>query len=393
MRRSFPALALLFSASLAAACTDSASDNSSAPSNDAGSASTDGGADAAPSPKLSFKPSNLSLDGVDLSAAGDWTVDSSTCTLHSEVKEVSCGSGDLVYTTITQPDASKVGVYIARSIRVEPNARLTFKGTYGIAIVALDTFEILGAIDAGAQDSYATAGGFRAAQQAESKGGGPGGGGAGSSTNGGGGGSFCGVGGKGAAIAGGTPSMGGAVYGNAEIVPLVGGSAGGTAALAGNSGTGGGALQLAAGKSLRVTASGSVSSGGGGGVFWGAVGSQHGAGGGSGGAILIEAPSVEIAGIVAANGGGGGGKDTAKNGGPEETGAAGSVDPSGSNGGNGSAGADPKGGDAVWVSGNGAGGGGGGGRIRINTTGGAATITGKLSPSVASTCASEGTLK
>jgi hypothetical protein len=77
---------------------------------------------------------------------GDWTVDSSLCTLHSESKEVGCGDYDaLAYTTITQPDASKIGVYVARSIRVEPNARLSFKGTYGVALVALDTFDILGA--------------------------------------------------------------------------------------------------------------------------------------------------------------------------------------------------------------------------------------------------------
>jgi hypothetical protein len=395
MRRSLLGFALLTATTiLVSACSETVT-NTNTPPADGGTPNADaGGGDAAQPAKLTFKPSNIDLSGVDLSTVGDWTVDSSLCTLHGESKEVSCGNSDaLVFTTITQPDASKLGVYIARSIRVEPNARLSFKGTYGVVVVALDSFDILGAIDAGAQDSYPTAGGFRAGPEGDSKGGGPGGGGAGSTTNGGGGGSFCGIGGKGAAIAGGTASAGGSAYGNPEIVPLTGGSAGGTAALGNNSGTGGGAIQLVAGKSLRVLASGSVSSGGGGGVFWGAPASQHAAGGGSGGAILIEAPTVEIAGIVAANGGGGGAKDTAKNGDATDTGAAGSTDASGSKGGDGSA-VDGTGGDAVWVDpGNGGGGGGGAGRIRINTTTGAATITGKLSPNAASTCATEGTLK
>jgi len=397
MKRTFFGLSILglLTGLVGLACSDSSTNTNTNP--DAGPTPTvDGGqTDSAVTGKLPFTPSNISIEGVDISTVGDWTVDSATCTLHTETKEVGCGDSDaLVYTTITQPDASKVGVYIARSIRVEPNAKLTFKGTYGVAIVALDTFEVLGGIDIGADTSYASAGGFKGPSENDKKGAGPGGGGAGSTTNGAGGGSFCGIGGKGAAIEAGTAANGGTAYGNPEISPLVGGSAGGTGTLGGNSGTGGGALQLVAGKSFRITASGSVASGGGGGSFWGAPASQHSGAGGSGGAVLIESQAVTVEGIIAANGGGGGGKEIGKNGDNSETPAPGGSDNAGSKGGDGSAGTDPKGGDAARVApANGGGGGGGAGRIRINTTSGTATISGKLSPPVASTCASEGTVK
>lgn len=358
-----------------------------------GDAGGDAGADvdAGPQGPLPFTPSNIALDGVDVSNVGAWVVDQPNCALDTMAKTVGCGDPSaLEFTTITQSDGSKVGVYVARSIRIEAGSRLSFVGTQAIALVALDTFEIEGAIDVGVKDASTAPGGFGPPALAQSKGGGPGGGGAGSGTSAGGGGSYCGQGGLGATIDDSTPTPGGAVYGNPEIIPLVGGSAGGSAALS-LSGGGGGAIQLVGGKSFRIAASGSVSAGGGGGHFWGAVTSQHAAGGGSGGAILIESPNVQIAGIVAANGGGGGASAIAEHGTASATAAAGSSGPAGSAGGNGSAGDDPKGGNAVRAApSNAPGGGGGAGRIRINSLTGSPQITGILSPSVASSCATYG---
>ncbi len=63
-------------------------------------------------------------------------------------------------------------------------------------------------------------------------------------------------------------------------------------------GAGGGAVQMVAGGTLTIAATGFVDLGGGGGRLT--------AGGGSGGNLIIEAPTVVIDGGVAANGGAGG---------------------------------------------------------------------------------------
>lgn len=93
--------------------------------------------------------------------------------------------------------------------------------------------------------------------------------------------------------------------GTPELVPLVGGAPGQDACGA-RGGTGGGALQITAGKAISVT--GTISAGGGGGRGGGSGGlCLGGAGGGAGGALLFEAPTVNLTGTIAANGGGGGG--------------------------------------------------------------------------------------
>lgn len=353
-------------------------------------ASSDAGAQG-----LDFKPSNVSLDGVDLSKVGD-VVLNGPCQVETESKSVSCADSDaFAFTTITQPDASRIAVYVARSIRLETNAILDVRGTLPIVLVALDKMEILGTIHVNAESSYKSPGGYLSAGSND-KGGGPGGGGAGSESNAGGGASYCGVGGTGAAKSGGTAASGGATYGNPEISPLVGGSGGGAGSVGGG-GTGGGAIQLVAGHAFTLAANGIVHAGGGGGNFGGAVGSQHAGGGGSGGSILIEAETATIAGILAANGGGGGSGDTSatgQDGLPDDTAAKGGQSSSGANGGGGSAGATLTGSPGIWVQDESAGGGGGGaGRIRVNTKSGAADITGKVSPSKGTTCLSEGALK
>ena len=108
-----------------------------------------------------------------------------------------------------------------------------------------------------------------------------------------------------------------AVWGNAELVPLVGGRAGQDACGDRRGGGGGGAIQLTAGERITIGLDGGISAGGGGGMGGSYGTCAGGAGGGSGGAILVEAPRVELEGALVANGGGGGG------GGGEESGGTG----------------------------------------------------------------------
>ncbi len=407
MRRSLIALCALVAVGLVAVGCSSSTESTAAGC-DAGTGATpatsEAGADAGPSGTLSFKPSNIDLSGLDLSSVGEMVIAQKGCIFNTEAKETSCVDDKThAFKVVTQSDGSRIGVYVARSIRIEPNAELDFKGTYAVALVALEDFDVLGGIVATPHEGGVTQGGFRPATVENAAGGGPGGGGAGSPTNAGGGGSYCGVGGKGAAKTGGVEAGPGATYGNAEIVPLVGGSSGGSGVLSFSGGSGGGAIQLVAGGALRVGPGGYVSAGGGGGLYGGAAASQQGSGAGSGGAILIEAKDVTMAGVLAANGGAGGPSSTSastssgQDGLPSEQPATGGTVPGGldiSLGGQGSAAADVTGKDGApnGAADKGSGGGGGAGRIRINTQSGAATITGKLSPASSTPCATQGTL-
>ncbi|HEY5951716.1 MAG TPA: hypothetical protein VIV40_39750 [Kofleriaceae bacterium] len=197
-----------------------------------------------------------------------------------------------------------------------------------------------------------------------------------------------------------------ATYGEATLIPLLGGTPGQkTSDNGGNGGGGGGALQITAGERIEVL--GSIFAGGGGGKAGIASYSYAGGGGGgSGGAILLEAPAVVVTGKLNANGGGGGGgggenasgwngedaADELASGGDGNDGGGcplyGYV--SGGTGGNGATRQTPPGvgsgsdydsrclGSAVFVGGGG--GGGGLGRIRINTLSGC-QCGGMMSPS------------
>ena len=370
-----------------------------------GGATTDAGAaDSAPqgdggASLLGFTPSNIDLSGLDLSAVGDIDI-TAKCSFNSETNEQLCGDGTkLAFKTVTQPNNIKVGVYVARSFRVEPNVVVSIVGNSPIVFVALDKIEVLGGIVGAGTGEAAVAGGYPPPTGDNTNGAGPGGGIAGSTVSAAGGGTYCGVGGSGAVETGPTTgSAGGAVYGTAEITPLVGGSSGGTGT-AGGGGAGGGAIQLVAKNSISIPSGGYLHVGGGGGTFGGAASGQEASGGGSGGAILIESSTVSVAGVLAANGGGGG-EGAMGNTGADATAtdqpALGGDDATrGSAGGNGSAGANAKGTDGAVKAGSTAGGGGGGaGRIRINTKSGAATLTGvTLSPAASTTCATQGTVK
>jgi len=358
----------------------------------------DGGAEGGPTSVLGFTPSNIAsaLVGVDTSKLVDIDVTASPGKI--EVECASQATGACVTATVTQSDGTQVDVFFARSWRIEANSMVTAGDAKPIAIVALTTIDVLGRIDASAQNITATAGGFAGTT---GPGGGKGGGAQGSSANvapgvGGGGGAFCGAGGAGGNA---TPSngAGGVPYGNPQLIPLAVGSAGGAGATFG--GASGGAMQLVAGTSIDVEAGGVVSVGGGGGDPGGS--SAGGGGGGSGGGLLLEAPSVTIAGTLEANGGGGGGGSSgsqygadatpngqpASGGSPSTTGAGGSGGAGASPGGVAGAAGDPAPGTNM------AGGGGGGtGYIRINTKTGVGTISGTVSPAVTTACATQGTV-
>src|SRR5579859_172503 len=251
-----------------------------------------GGTSAAAATLLPFTASNIDLSGMDLSKVGDFNVAEPSCTLSSEDLVASCGNGGdaLAFKLTKQADGSPIAVYVARSVSIAPRAVLTIQGKNPIAIVALDTIDVRGGLVAAAVGAGPVAGG-RA--NLATQGTGPGSGGAGNASTSAGGGGYCGKGGTGALEVGktGAPATGGAAHGEASLVPLFGGAAGG-AVSPGGGGAGGGAIELVAAKSITIGAGASIHVGGGGGEFGGETLGQGAAGGGSGGSILLESEVV-----------------------------------------------------------------------------------------------------
>ena len=375
---------------------DGGTGTDAATGSDGGAGSETSTGDGGSTGPLGFAPSNLGtlLSTIDLSKLADVDIAGT-----SNVLSVSCnsvGNSGCVAAMVTQADGSNAQVYVAKSWKVQPNALLPATDKFPVIIVATGTISILGRLDASATDQVTHAGGFQPASP------GPGVGGGGVNGNqttvggGAGGAGFCGAGGAGG-LATASNGTGGKPYGNATLIPLVGGSAGGPGDLA--AGAGGGAIQLVAGVSIDVGAGGVVSVGGGGGSNGDTI---HGtAGGGSGGGLLLEAQVVTIEGILAANGGGGGGGINANapvsNASPNGMAAPGGAQGTTGVGGAGSAGATHAGlagsaGDALGGNDGPGAGGGGSGWIRINTTAGAATLSGTLSPAAGSACLTQGQL-
>ncbi|MGH7285271.1 MAG: hypothetical protein ACRELY_27425, partial [Polyangiaceae bacterium] len=139
--------------------------------------STDGGTGGDAGGALSFTPSNIDISGVDLSKIDDIDVTGSSCGINSERLDVgACFDGTKVaYTTITQSNNIKIGVYVAKSWRIEPNAVLNVFGNFPIALVALGQFEMLGTMSAAAQGDNPVGGGYRSTA-GNAIGAGPGGG-------------------------------------------------------------------------------------------------------------------------------------------------------------------------------------------------------------------------
>lgn len=352
--------------------------------------------------KLPFRPSNIDLTGLNLEGLGDLNVDAG-CTLTTDSKgfagfdvgdgfevpatekATNCGNTNGIdFKLLTQADGSRVGVYFARSVRVGRSGRIRFWGAQAIALVAVETMEVFGSIDASPMMiGILSPGGFNGgALGRRHQPGGPGGGRARHPKGAGDGGSFCGVGGRGATQPGAPPSDPGMKYGVPRLVPLIGGSGGGDDS---SSGSGGGALQLIAGKSITVAEGGQIiSSGSGGGTYVSATEeSLHGYGGGSGGAILLEALHVVVTGSLTADGGAGTILSREK-----------TEDKDTNYGGEGNTEGDIDGKPGTLrPDGSGGGGGGGAGRIRVNTWDGRATITGKVSPALTTECVTSGRLE
>jgi hypothetical protein len=287
--------------------------------------------------------------------------------------------------TITQVDGSPADLYVVQSFTLDTTATLTFTGPNPVIIASLGNAAINGTISVGAVGTTGGPGGFSSSGNLGLGGGTPGTGAYADSAGGAGG--YCGTGGNGGAATGPT-APGGGKYGNATITPLVGGSAGACNNGYAAGGAGGGAIQIVAATSIVVGAQGGITAAGAGGIG-GAL-----AGGGSGGAILLEAPTVSVLGFLATNGGGGGpagaeGTNTSQP-------ASGGVDSSDVLiGGSGSAGATAAGQpgkyDAASPSDLG-GGGGGAGWIRVNTSGGSATVSGVVSPDPTTGCFTQGSI-
>jgi len=360
-------------------------------------------------PSFTFQPSNLPAT-FNVTAAADMLFGSGGCgprvELGTEAGNIRCfDSGGVEYAapfqaTITndiiQSDSTPLMVFAGKNITINAGTEVLLRGNRPAVLVSFGDITIAGRITA--QDPFdkhqGQGGGFSGpASTGHASGLGPGGGGA-NDTSGAGGGSYCGVGGKGGDVGVYIGSSGGVAYGTADLIPLRGGSSGGKRQQS-NSGAGGGAIQLVASGKIVITAGAVINMGGLGGLSYGSAG-------GSGGAVLIEGDTVTIEGNIAANGGGGGGGGIdffgAEDGdnatgdrNPAQGGAGSTGGTSGSSpGGMGSAG-DTINGAASGVAASDPGGGGGGaGWIRINTTTGAPTINGLLSPSDATACTTTG---
>ena len=337
------------------------------------------------------EPGEFRFEGED--CADDAWINTDDCTaLCADTEGVHCD-------IMTLSDHSEVAVVYANDFYVATNVQLRIWGQRPLILVAREDITVLGSIEAyeDIRPNDGILGGFSGTETDDpSDGNGPGAGEGLPGLVGAGGGGYCGRGGEGGSDADGNlGGEGGAVYGNPEIVPLRGGSSGGTREDGDEAGAGGGAIQLVAGNKIYIGEVGAISMPGNG------TGWYHGNGAGSGGAILLEAPNVIIKGILAANGGSGGGGTYAGNGlvgNASNEPAAGGADDDTPRGGDGSAGDTAIGANGenlsvdAPLSESAGGGGGGAGWIRINTEAGDASLDGILSPSLESDCASVGTL-
>ena len=303
--------------------------------------------------------------------------------------------------------ANGIGVFRVHSLHVASLVRPV--GASAVVFIADGDITIDAVIDGRANcfgggsgqaaNPGAVAGGFNGAAAVGPTGGAAGGGSSDASLGGGGGGLGA-TGGAGGIPSAQTRAAGGAAGGDATITLLAGGGGGGGGTSV-TGGTGGVAIQLVSRGAITIGAAGGLNAGGcgGSGAVMGTPGDRGGGGGGgAGGTILLEAPTVTIAGALAVNGGSGGGGSTLGANGRAGTldrnpvaGGAATVDAGGAGGSGGAATAPGgQGSDA-----NNAGGGGGAvGRIRINTRSGSATIDASavMSPALTDgTTATQGT--
>jgi len=323
------------------------------------------------------------LDPATFGATLDIVLD--TATIDGTAGTITDANGAVV---VDFHDNNNVGVFRFKSLHVTGAVQLA--GANAIALVADGAIQIDAVIDArgcsgGLGQRRAGPGGHNGATKGQSATG-NGAGAKGADKSGSGGGGYGGDGGTGGGTGGGS---GGAAFGLDIIDVLEGGGAGagGPGGGGGVGGGGGGAIQIVSNTRIDFAASGGINAGGCGGGLGGSGGNDGGGGGGAGGTILLEAPTIVVAGTLAANGGGGGGSG----GTGSSDGANGTLDrlqapgggaaaAGGAIGGPGGAG-DVLDGDDGLVGALSSGGGGGVGRIRFATLGGTATADDtKLSP-------------
>ncbi|UJR85291.1 hypothetical protein [Sandaracinus amylolyticus] len=338
-------------------------------------------------------------------------------TVLRNVRDAGVGTNNGIrYAQIAGSGGANYGVFVVGSLRVRQLGVLAGSGgTRSLVIVSAGDVLIEGLVTVSGT-GFGPGPGGGAGGPAETDGSGAGGGHRGESDSGlgndddggGGGGSHASVGAAGGDSPEADGGAEGSTYGDADLVPLRGGSGGGGGGddSGGRGGHGGGALQITSATSITVTASGAIDAGGEGG-HGGTTGglvidSGAGGGGGSGGAILVEAITVTLAaGRVGAPGGAGGQGARCDNCSDSNNGAEGGDGsvlmvpaqgvPSNGSGGGGGAGSTltgmaTAGSDQV----NGGGGGGGSGRVRINNATGAGTYT--VVPSTTSGLSSVGSV-
>jgi hypothetical protein len=352
----------------------------------------------------SFHPSNLPSPVVVPSDAPALPMGAggSGCTIDSDALTTSYCANNISWkiAAVTLSDGREAAVAYFATLTILAGQSITVTGSRPVILAADGPIEIDGSIGNG-QGTTGWWGGGAPGPAAPTRtgicpldtgaGGGRAGGNGAYSALGAGGGGFCGVGGLGSAPAGATPASGGMTYGTPELVPLVGGSSGGSTDAFNVINHGGAAVELVSGTSILIGAAGFINVGGG-------EGNQSGNGAGSGGAILLEAPSVTVRGVLAANGGAGSAGGVAQYGQATDQPALGSTRPP-AIGGNGSAGATASGGNGTpdttppgWY----AGGGGGAGRIRINTGCGGTLLvvpSAVISPYESTGCYTKGALQ
>ncbi len=362
-------------------------------------------------------------------ARQSWVLDSTTGSIigYDEVGENpivvrEAGSGDDghgVFFTIVPVGFSPFSLAVLSVDRLEIPAgtRLIGTGMRPIIILAASEVRIAGTLDVSANNGFQAAtrrpgpGGERGGNCTQLDGYGLGGGMAGEFSEpgragGGGGGGYGSPGGAGGAGGGAAGGVGGSPFGNEILEPLYGGS-GGAGGRLGNGGCratgghGGGALQITAGVRIEIALGGLIDASGGGGESWSDTSTTWtGAGGGSGGAILLEAPAVEIRGIVGANGGAGTPRSYSGNSTVPGADGRGDLAPAQGSGGAGDGsnavglalGGSPNLGSGS-SSNLGGGGGGGAGRIRINTATGTEPYSTGLLPTMASSLATVGRIR
>ena len=324
-------------------------------------------------------------------------------TIDTDTGAIRSAQGDpiaVLSVTVPQPDGPTIRVFMASAWTIHD---VKIRGSLPVAFVTTGEIEIAGILDASADGSTPGPGGRDCAEAGNGE---PPEGGHWEFNRqgpsypdrhfawaGAGGGGFGSRGGDGGAALISVPGQGGAINGAATLVPIVGGCPGGSTKDS-YRGAGGGAMQLASARRIRVQDGvGAIHVGGGGGMGAAIVPDEgdeetrqpSAGGGGSGGAVLLEAPAVYIehrAALLAAGGGGGGGMAlcAARNGNdatPDPSTPIGGICPAEGEyipppGGAGASAQSAQPGAEVQEDrgGCGAGGGGGHGRIRINTANG-----------------------